>query len=777
MAFTARLGMTVLLLLVSGVAAPIQPAQSVEAGPSRCGDPDRRPWCDRSLSANERAGLLLRELTLDEEISLLAGDELTGVSGREGTHTGTSNGIERVGLPPVYFSDGPVGPRQGKATGMPSPMSVAASFSGRVAWRHARVVGDEVKRKGNDVVYAPATNLMRTPLNGRTFEYFGEDPYLSGLMAAGWTRGVQSRGVIGNVKHYAVNNQEGRGASAPGAPVGVGVVGSRFTVDARVGERALREMYLPAFEAAVKKGHVGSVMCAYPRVNGSYACENEHLLNDILKGDWGFDGFVLTDYGAGKNSVNSLNNGLDLDIWPGMVYSPPAVRAALAASQVSESTIHEHVRRILRTMFAHGFFDRPAFVDDTDSIDQAAHNAAAARIEAQGIVLMKNAGDLLPLDADRLRTLAVIGPEADVLKDGGGSSAIDEFRTTTPVEALRRRLGADRVVYDDGSDPARAAQVARTADAAVVVVGDKMTEGTDKSAPTLDADQNDGIDRDALIATVADAQPRTVAVLQSGGPVLTPWRSKVPSIVETWYPGQNGGTALARVLFGDVDPGGRLPATFPRRAEDLPTAGDPEAYPGVAETVRYKEGVLVGYRHYDENRIKPAFPFGHGLSYTTFRYGDAELRRGSEADPVATVSFTVTNTGDRTGYAVPQLYIGMPQPRPGLVQPPKQLKGVAKLRLAAGESQRVTLPLDRRSVGLSGDPAAAAGAAGGTGPAGPARPGAARRRESPRPAELRRPASAGRRTRSCPGRRSWSAAGHPAAPSPGRWPRPPRRSR
>ncbi|WP_161629627.1 glycoside hydrolase family 3 protein, partial [Saccharomonospora iraqiensis] len=442
------------LVTAVAVVVPVAPPAAV-AAEGRCGG---HPWCDTSLSPDERAGLLLRELTLDEEISLLAGDEPAGVLGYEGAHTGTSHGVERVDLPPVHFSDGPVGPRQGEATGMPSPMAVAASFSDGVARRHARVIGDEVRHKGNDVVYAPAVNLLRTPLNGRTFEYFGEDPFLAGRMAAGWTRGVQSQGVIGNVKHYAVNNQEGQGVAVPGFPVGIGLVGSRLTVDARVDERTLRELYLPAFEAAVDSG-VGTVMCAYPRVNGAYACENQHLLNDILKDEWGFDGFVLTDYGAAKNTVNSLNNGLDLDIWPGAVYSAPAVKAALATSQVSEATIHEHVRRILRTLFAHGFFDRPAFVDDPSHIDYEAHDAAAGRIAEQGLVLLRNAGDVLPFDADRLGTLAVIGPEADVVNSGGGSSEIDAFRTTTPLEALRDRLGADRVVHDDGGDPARAARV------------------------------------------------------------------------------------------------------------------------------------------------------------------------------------------------------------------------------------------------------------------------------------------------------------------------------
>jgi len=670
---------------------------TAQAATSRCGDPAVRPWCNTKLSPDNRAGLLLQAMTLDEKISLLAGDEITGVSGADGTHTGTSSGVERLGIPTLYFSDGPVGPRQGKATGMPSPMSIAASFNPGNAYRDASVIGDEVRRKGNDFIYAPGVNIMRTPLNGRTFEYYGEDPFLAAATTTGWIRGVQGQGVIGNVKHFAVNNQEGQGAPVPGSPIGAGVDGSRMVVDARVDERTLREIYLPAFEAAVKRAHVGSVMCSYNRLNGSYACENEHLLNDILKGDWRFKGLVLTDYGAGKNTVNSLNNGLDLDIWPAVIYNPTLVNAALAASQVSESTTDEHVRRILRTMFAYGVFERPAYPDDTASIDEAAHHRAASAIEAQGIVLLRNSNHLLPLHANAIRTLAVIGPEADTIKDGGGSSAIDEFRLTTPLAALRARLGASRVVYDDGSDAARAAQVAAKADAAVVIVGDNMTEGVDKSAPTLNADQSDGIDRDALVAAVGAAQPRTVAVLQSGGPVLTPWRSKVGALLEMWYPGQNGGTALARVLFGDVDPGGRLPGTFPKAAADLPTAGDQEAYPGIAGTVKYKEGILVGYRHYDARGLEPAYPFGFGLSYTTFRYSRPVVKR-TTGSAVATVTFRVTNTGHRRGWTVPQVYVGMPKPGPGIVQPPRQLKGFTKLSLAPGASRLVTLRLTLRDL-------------------------------------------------------------------------------
>lgn len=665
------------------------PANAWAAG--RCGS---HAWCDTSLDADTRAGLLLAALTRDERISLLAGDELFGVAGGEGQHTGTSRGVPRVGLPDVFFSDGPVGPRQGKATGMPSPMSVAASFDPKNAFRHATIVGDEVRRKGNDVVYAPAVNMLRTPLNGRTFEYFGEDPFLSARTTVGWTKGVQSQGIIGNVKHYAVNNQEGAGAQVPGSPLGTPVQGSRLTVDARLDERALREIYLPQFEAAVKEGGVGSVMCAYPRVNGQYACENQHLLEDVLKRDWGFKGFVLTDYGAGKNTVNSLNNGLDLDIWPALVYQPANVNAALASGLVSEAAVDEHVRRILRTLFAFGFFDRAAYPDNTSSIDRNGHHAAAGEIEQQGIVMLENDGGILPLDAGKIGKLALIGPEANRLKDGGGSSAIDEFILTTPRQGIEARIGAGKVAFDDGSNASRAAQVARGADVAVVVVGDQMTEGSDKPCMGLNCGQVDGVDRDGLIEAVAAAQPRTVVVLQSGGPTLTPWRGKVRGLLEAWFPGQNGGTAMARVLFGDAEPGGRLPATFPLSEADEPVAGDPEKYPGVGERVTYKEGVFIGYRWFDERRLGVAYPFGFGLTYTTFDYRGLRVRGAGTATP--TVVAEVTNTGRRTATEVAQLYLGLPDPERGVRQPPRQLKGFEKVTIAPGRTKTVTFPLSAR---------------------------------------------------------------------------------
>ena len=660
------------------------------AAAGRCGEVALRPWCDTSLSPEDRAGLLLGALTLDEKIDLLAGDELTGVAGGEQHHTGTLNGVPRVGLPPVYFSDGPVGPRQGTATAMPSPIGLAATFDAGLASRHAAVVGDEAKRKGNDVVYAPAVNMQRTPLNGRTFEYFGEDPYLASQMAVGWTRGLQAQGVIGNVKHYAVNNQEGPGVYVPFSPLGVPTLGSRLTVDAQLDERTLREIYLPQFEAAVRQGGVGSVMCAYNRVNGAYACENEHLLEDVLKEEWGFPGFVLTDYGAAKSTGPSLRNGLDLDIWPAQAYRPELVRVALASGQAGEQDVDEHVRRTLRTLFAFGFFDRDAYENAPGSIDREAHHAEAGAIEEASMVLLENDRQILPLDAAGIRRLALIGPEAGTLKNGGGSSDVNAAIETTPRQGIEARLGADRVVFDDGSDPERAARVAREADVAVVVVGDRMSEGADKPCMGLNCGNGDGIDRDALIDAVAGAQARTVVVLQNGGPVLTPWRERVPGLLAAWYPGQNGGTAIARVLFGDAEPGGRLPTTFPLREEDQPTSGDPQAYPGVAEQVQYKEGVLMGYRWFDARGLGVAYPFGHGLGYT--RFALSRLRIAGD-----TVSVTVRNTGRRAGTAVPQLYLGLPQPRRDVVQPPRQLKAFERVTLAAGAGRRVTFTLGERA--------------------------------------------------------------------------------
>lgn len=675
----------------------------------RCGDPATRPWCDTSLPAGKRAQLLLAEMTPEERISLLGGDELTGVAGGEGTHTGTSDGIPRLGLPTIYLSDGPAGVRSGKATAMPSPIALGASFDPGNAARDARVIADEVIKKGNDIVFAPTVDIVRTPLAGRVFEALGgEDPYLSSQLAVPWIRAVQERGLIANVKHYAGNNQEGTGPDANDArPGNVAVslgtlapIGNRGRIDARIDERTLRELYLPMFEAAVKRANVASVMCAYNKVNGPYACENRALLEDILRDDWGFRGMTIADYAAAHDAGASLTSGLDIEPWPGTVYGPASINAAIATGPATMADVDRHVLNYLRTLFAYGAIDRAAYEPNEAAINQAAHAAKSRRVAEQGIVLLRNDG-LLPLARKRLDSIAVIGPGADAYLTGGGSSAIDPFSFTSPLEGIAKLAGKGVTVSgDDGSDVERATQLAADSDVVVVVPVSYSSEGVDRTCLTFECPPVYG-DQDALIEAVAAANPRTAIVIESGGPVLTPWSRRVGAVLEAWYSGSEAGSAIARVLFGEVDASGRLPVTFPRSEADLPTAGDESAYPGVDDVVDYDEGLLVGYRHYDANHIKPAYPFGHGLSYTSFRFSDLRVKRavpGSRARERGgpTVTVMVTNTGKRRGIAVPQLYLSLPS-TPAVPQPPKALKGFERIELAAGESKRVRFRLNGRA--------------------------------------------------------------------------------
>jgi beta-glucosidase len=678
--------------LAAGLIALSLGASASSAGAAgRCGD---HPWCDTSLSPDARADLLLDALTRDEKIELLAGDEQFGVAGGAHNHTGTSDGIPRLDVPTTYYSDGPVGPRQGSSTAMPIPMALAATFDPAMARRHGETIASEARAKGNDVVFAPTVNVMRTPLNGRTFEAYGEDPFLVSRLTVGWIEGAQSTGVIANVKHYAANNQEGNagpaaGASGPGQPLGPPASqGNRLTVNSIVDERTLREVYLPQFEAAVKEANVGSVMCSYNRLNGQYACENKHLLQEVL-GEWGFEGYVLADYGADHDTAASLNNGLDFEPWPGIVYGPTMVNAALATGRADMADVDEHIRRILRTQFAYGFFDRDAYKDDDAQIDKPAHANTAKEIEQNAITLLENRGKALPLQASKLKSIAVIGSDATKFKTGGGSGAVTPFEFQTPLDSITQRAGSGvQVNYEDGKDPAAAAAAAKAADVAIVFAGDYETEGADRECLSLECPNYNG-DQDALIEQVAAEQPNSVVVLESGGPVLTPWRGKVRALLEAWYPGAQGGPAIASVLFGDSEPGGRLPATFPQRDEDIPTAGDPEKYPGVAENVTYKEGLDVGYRWYDANGIEPAYPFGAGMSYTRFRYSKLKVRG-------AKVSFRVRNTGRRAGSDVPQLYLGAPAGSPVPV-PPKWLAGFKRVRLQPGKARTVTISIRKRS--------------------------------------------------------------------------------
>ncbi|MEO3823509.1 glycoside hydrolase family 3 C-terminal domain-containing protein [Actinomadura sp. B10D3] len=657
----------------------------------RCGDPAQRPWCNTALTPDQRTALLMPEMTEDEKIALLASDDPFGgpLGGFfETAHADTANGVERLGIPPVYMADGPAGVRQGKATALPAPIALAAGFDREAAGLYGGTVAWEARHRGNDLVFGPTVDVLRTPRNGRTFEGFGEDPYLSATLGVPWIKAAQDRGVMTSVKHMAVYTQET----------------DRLSLSMNVDPRTLREIYLPPFEAAVGDGGAATVMCGFGKLNGRWACQDGAVLNGILRSEWGFTGFVPSDHTAAQDTADAANGGLDMELPIGMKYNAFLLKTAVAQKKVTQATIDGHVRNILRTMFRFGLFDRQAYPNDLSRIDRTASETAARRIAEGGITLLKNDG-VLPLKAPR--SIALIGRAAQESPSGFGSAKVVPFTAVSARDGITRRAGAGATVtYTTGDDRAAAAAAARGADVALVFATDSQGEFFDKSCLTLECGEPLRGDQDGLISEVARANPNTIVVLNTGGPVLTPWAGQVKGIIEAWYPGQEAGNALARVLYGDVDPGGRLPVTFPVEENDAPTAANPAQYPGVGKTTTFSEGVFVGYRHYDAKGIAPRFPFGHGLSYTTFAYSGLTA---STKD----VQVTVTNTGQRTGVAVPQLYIGMPSPGVDVLQPPKQLKGYAKVTLAPGESTKVTFPLSSRSFAYWNEGAKAWKVAGG----------------------------------------------------------------
>ncbi len=623
----------------------------------------------------------------------------------------TKSAVPRLGVPAFKATDGAVGPGglgsgSDKASAMPAAIALAAGFDQKMAHRYGKTVGIGVRHRGFDADYGPTVNIMRTPLGGRTFEAYGEDPYLASRMAVGWVRGLQSEGVMADPKHFAVNNQEGQIGVSPLS----GAVGGRLLVNSVVGERALHEIYLRAFQAAVAQGHAATVMCSYNQVNGRYACADRELLTSILRKDWGFKGFVLSDAGACHEPNEDLAAGMNLDIL-GTCYEPPEVQAELALGLIDPRTIDTRVYETLRTLFAYGFFDHPEWPSNVALDDVKADAAVADRTEERGAVLLRNHG-ALPLRPHRDEKIAVIGPAASRYVFGAGSSQVKPWFTTTVLQGIQHRAAraGDTVSYASGRNRAAAVALAKRSDVAIVVAADSESEGVDKPCMSLRAICSGGQatppnplasqlafgNQDALIRDVAAANQRTVVVLETGAPVLTPWRNQVNAILEAWYPGEDGGTAIARILYGDVDPGGRLPVTFPRSADQLPTAGSTARYPGTLSVqqpahlaAHYSEGIMVGYRWYDEHHLRPAYPFGFGLSYTKFAFSHFSAGRHR-------ARVTVRNTGHRAGWAVPQVYVGI-EPGPHRPEPRRQLAGFAKVHLAPGQARRVTIPLDPRA--------------------------------------------------------------------------------
>ena len=777
-------------------------------GPLAGGQESARPR--RGAAATEaRVADLLSRMTTDEKISLLAGTGFDTVP------------LPRLGIPALRMTDGPAGIRTGPATSFPAGVALAASFDPALVEEVGAAIAREAKAQGKNVLLAPCVNIQRAPHAGRNFESFGEDPFLAARMSVAYTRGVQAEGVMAAVKHYAANNQERE----------------RHTIDVRVDERTLHEIYFPAFKAAVREGGAWSVMAAYNKVNGEYATENDYLLGDVLKKRWGFRGLVMSDWGAVKSTVPTLQKGLDLEMPTGVFLNPDEIRKALAEGSVTKALIDDKVRRILRAMASLGLLDRAVPVGG--ALDTPAHRRLARDAARNSVVLLKNERNLLPLDANRLRSIAVIGPNAAVARlGGGGSAAVVPPYSVSPLEGIRRRVGdkvrveyapgvvaledtepvppeslrppdgdasgllgeyftnvelagtpairrvdpqvnfrwttgapapdfpddrfstrwtgsivapADgryslslssndggRLYLDDkllvdlwadhatltgaavvelkAGEPRRiriehyesrghadvrlgwrrieegtlraAVEAARRADVAVVFAGlsdATETEALDRTDLGLPAGQ------DELITAVARANPKTVVILNSGGPVLPgDWLEGVPSLLQAFYLGQEGGTALAELLFGDSSPSGKLPATFPHRWEDSPAYG---RYPGHDGVVSYTEALLVGYRWFDTRSVAPLFPFGHGLSYTRFEYSDLKLTRSrTAAGPAVTVEFELTNVGRRDSAEVAQVYVL--DKESSLPRPLKELKGFSKVFLKASERKRlsVTLP-------------------------------------------------------------------------------------
>jgi beta-glucosidase len=655
--------MTIHRVLAIAVALVSVPAGAVVAG---------RP-ATAAATPEERAAALVAQMTLDEKISQAHTTE-RGAGGI----ARLVPGIPRLGIPDLRISNGPAGvgtgsvPTQPSATALPAPVALAATFDIALAHRYGLVEGTETLNVGHNLLEAPDVNIVRVPQNGRAFENYGEDPYLAAEMAVANIRGIQRPGLMAEVKHYAANDQET----------------NRRTINEEIDDRTLHEIHLPAFEAAVKRGGVATVMCAYPAINGRFGCENGYLLTDVLRGQWGFDGFVQSDASATHTAVGSVAAGQDLELRDNGPYDEELKQAVLDGT-VSMRALDTMIARRLATEIRFGLFDHPA---TTTPIDATAGGAVARTVAEQGTVLLKNARDLLPLDPGGLHSVAVVGPYAQqVHPGGGGSSHVIPLYTVNPVEGIQRRLGSGVTVTGvDGTDPAQAAQVAAGADVAVVIVGDVEREGADRPNLALTGIQ------DQLVQAVAAANPRTVVVLNTGAPVLMPWVDAVPAILEAWYPGEEDGNALASVLFGDVNPAGKLPVTFPRSEQQTPVSS-PERWPGVNGVAHYSEGLQVGYRWYDAQGENPLFPFGFGLSYTRFAFRHLSVSPCPDRNGNVTVGVDVTNTGRRTGSDVVQVYVGAPA---AAGEPPRQLGGFQKVTLRPGQTRHVSFKLNARAFSV-----------------------------------------------------------------------------
>ncbi|HEX4284186.1 MAG TPA: glycoside hydrolase family 3 C-terminal domain-containing protein [Terracidiphilus sp.] len=686
--------------------------------------PKHYPWSDQSLSADQRADLVLKELTLDEKIQLLHGLGWQAIFARPESGPGTRaisvlgfiSGVPRLGIPDLQMTDCVEGVSEAGAggryaTALPSAEAMAAAWDPKLSYEIGTMIGHEVRAMGYNMSLGSGINMIREPRDGRTFEYKGEDPLLAGTLAGQELKAEKALHLITDMKHYAVNDQDA----------------GRTTVNSILSKRAMRESDLRAFQIALKDSGAGAVMCSYNRINGTYGCENPYTLSEVLKGDFGFKGFVVSDWGATESTKEAALAGLDIEM-PGSDSFGEPLKKAVEAGEVPNDRLNDMVHRILRTEFDSGIVDDPP---QPESPDVVRGFEVAQKTEERGAVLLKNQGNLLPLRANSVKSIAVVGGHADAgVLSGGGSSQVSPaggnavapppeiaknplasfmllqtYHRSAPLRGIEQKASQAVVKFDAGSDPTAAAALAKQSQVAIVFALQHESEGMDLKNLSLPGNQ------DALIEAVAAANPRTIVVLETGGAVLMPWLDKVAAVVEAWYPGIRGSEAIANVLFGDVNPSGKLPLTFPKSEADLPHpvhADPPKAdkehpapklagFPGLIAMamvsgpdfdVHYDEGLKVGYKWYDAEKKPVLFPFGFGLSYTTFAYAELAVTPGE----TTTVTFTLKNTGKQKGIETAQVYASLPD---AADEPPNRLVGWAKVELAPGESKQVSVPVDR----------------------------------------------------------------------------------
>jgi beta-glucosidase len=660
------------------------------------------PWMNKALSPDQRADMVVHEMTLDEKIQMVhgtgwgvlrAGDPIPA---RSNFGAGFMAGIDRLGIPDINLADSAVGVRMAAyqsryATLFPSTLGAASSWDPDSAFLYGSALGRELRQQGFNMSIGGGVDITREPRNGRNFEYAGEDPVLAGTMTGELEKGVLSQHVMSDIKHYAFNDQET----------------GRTVVNVLLDKKAMRESDLLAFEIAIGIANPSGVMCSYNLVEGDYACENDYLLNQVLKKDFKFKGWVLSDWGGTHSTVKAALNGLDQEMPGGDDdYFGAALKKAVENGQVPQTRLDDMVHRILRSMFAAGVVDDPpvrTVVDPFKGRDEAQH------IAEESIVLLKNEGHVLPLKASRSASIALIGSHADVgVLSGGGSAQVDApggnaanpvpggsiwgetvYFPSSPLKYIRAHSPGASVEYADGKDLAAAARLAKNASVAIVFATQPMREDVD--APTLSLPDH----QDALVEAVAAANPNTIVVLETGGPVSMPWIQRVKGVVEMWYPGIGGAQALANILFGDVNPSGKLPVTFAKDDAQLPHPVVPglEGVPADGQhhnvkpfDLRYTEGARVGYKWFESTHRQPLFPFGFGLSYTTYSYSGLTVD-----DAQRTVHFTVKNTGAREGTEIAQVYVALPSTAK---EDYKRLVAWKRVKLAPGESKDVTLTLN-----------------------------------------------------------------------------------